>query len=178
MTTRLLPTAIAGLFILETAPHRDDRGTFARLGCVTTLSAHGITFAPRQTSLSRSFRRHTLRGMHFQIAPAEEVKIVHCLAGAIHDVVFDPRPESPTFGHHFALELNHESGLGLVIPASCAHGFLTLTDNATVHYQIDRDHDPACARGLRWDDPFFGVSWPAKPAVISDRDASWPDFQA
>jgi dTDP-4-dehydrorhamnose 3,5-epimerase len=176
MTMRLIPSGLAGLFVIETVPARDDRGTFTRLGCVSTFAAHGIDFTPRQTSLSRSTHRHTLRGMHFQTTPAQEVKLVYCLSGSIHDVVFDPRPDSPTRGRYFTIELNRANGLGLLIPAGCAHGFLTLTENAAVLYQIDRDHDPSRAHGLRWDDPFFAAAWPAKPAVISDRDATWPDF--
>lgn len=155
---------------------QDARGSFARLSCVTTLTADGIAFSPLQTSLSRSPRRGTLRGLHFQVAPSEETKIVHCVAGAVFDVALDLRPDSLTFRQAFCVELTAASGQGLLVPGGCAHGLLTLTDDAAVLYQIDRDYDPACARGVRWNDPAFAIPWPSSPAVLSDRDAAWPDF--
>ena len=176
MTLKVEATPLPGVFVLRPVPAADERGSFTRLSCATTLAALGIDIAPRQTSLSRSKRRHTLRGLHWQASPGEETKIVHCLGGAIFDVVVDVRPDSPTFRRTFGIELNRPNGLGLLVPAGCAHGLLTLTDNATVLYQIDRDHDPALARRARWNDPAFGIVWPAAPAVISDRDAHWPDF--
>ena len=175
---RVLATALPGVVLLQAEATRDGRGSFARLSCVATLAAHGIAFSPRQTSVSRSARRGTLRGMHFQVAPSEETKIVHCIAGAVFDVVLDLRPGSPTFRRTFSTELRAAEGLGLLVPAGCAHGVLTLTDDAAMLYQIDRDQDPQCARGVRWNDPAFEIEWPFPPAVLSDRDTSWPDFAA
>jgi dTDP-4-dehydrorhamnose 3,5-epimerase len=169
-------TALPGVVLLRADAAYDERGSFARLSCVATLAAHGIAFAPRQTSISRSTRRGTLRGLHFQAAPSAETKIVHCIAGAVFDVVLDPRPGSPTFRRVFTATLDATNGIGLLVPAGYAHGVLTLTDDAAVLYQIDRDYDPDRARGVRWNDPAFEIAWPFPPAVLSDRDARWPDF--
>jgi dTDP-4-dehydrorhamnose 3,5-epimerase len=176
MTIQVIPTLLPGVVLLQPTVAHDTRGSFARLSCVATLAAHGIAFSPRQTSLSRSARRGTLRGLHFQAAPSEETKIVHCIAGAVFDVVLDLRPGSPTFRRAFATELSAANGQGLLVPAGCAHGLLTLTDDAAVLYQIDRDHDPQRAHGVRWNDPAFEIGWPFSPEVISDRDTAWPDY--
>jgi dTDP-4-dehydrorhamnose 3,5-epimerase len=173
---RLIQTLLSGVVLLQPEAARDARGSFARLSCVTTLAANGIAFSPVQTSLSRSSRRGTLRGLHFQVAPSAETKIIHCIAGAVFDVAVDLRPGSPSFRRAFCTELTAVNGQGLLVPAGCAHGLLTLTDDAAVLYQIDRDYDPACARGVRWNDPAFAISWPLPPLVMSDRDAAWPDF--
>jgi dTDP-4-dehydrorhamnose 3,5-epimerase len=176
MTMRLIPTPLCGVVLLETRTGQDARGSFSRLSCVATLAANGIAFAPVQTSLSRSPRRGTLRGLHFQAAPSGETKIVHCVAGAVYDVALDLRLDSPTFRRSFGTELSAANGQGLLVPAGCAHGLLTLTDDVAVLYQIDRDHDPERARGVRWNDPAFAIAWPSPPALMSDRDATWPDF--
>jgi dTDP-4-dehydrorhamnose 3,5-epimerase len=176
MTMTVTGTPLAGVKLLQGDPARDTRGGFARLSCVTTLAAHGIAFSPRQTSLSRSSRRGTLRGLHYQAAPSAETKIIHCVAGAVFDVAVDLRPESPTFRQSFSAELSAANGRGLLVPAGCAHGMLTLTDDVAMLYQIDRDQDPACASGIRWNDPAFAIAWPMQPMLMSDRDASWPDF--
>ncbi len=178
MTLTLEPTPLPGVVLLRPVPARDTRGSFTRLSCTGTLAAAGIAFTVRQTSLSRSVRRGTLRGLHFQVAPSAETKIVHCVAGAVFDVALDLRPASPGFRQAFATELTADSGVGLLVPTGCAHGLLTLTDDAAVLYQIDRDHDPDRARGVRWDDPAFAIPWPMTPVTMSDRDRTWPDFAA
>jgi dTDP-4-dehydrorhamnose 3,5-epimerase len=176
MTIRLIPTPLPGVLVLQAEVVQDARGSFARLSCVTTLAAAGLAFAPVQTSLSRSAKRGTLRGLHFQVGPSAETKIVHCIAGAVFDVALDLRPDSPAFRRCVCTELSAANGLGLLVPAGCAHGLLTLTDDAAVLYQIDTDHDPLHAGGVRWNDPVFDIPWPATPEVISVRDANWPDF--
>jgi dTDP-4-dehydrorhamnose 3,5-epimerase len=176
MTLQVIPTPLPGVFLLRPDAAHDARGSFTRLSCITTLAEHDIAFTPRQTSVSRSSQRGTLRGLHFQAAPSAETKIVHCVAGAIFDVALDLRPNSLTFRRAFGAELNAANAQGLFIPAGCAHGMLTLTDDATVLYQIDRDYDPDCARGVRWNDPAFEIPWPSNPVTMSDRDANWPDF--
>jgi dTDP-4-dehydrorhamnose 3,5-epimerase len=176
MTVRLVSTPMAGVFLLQPEAVHDARGSFTRLCCVATLAANGIAFSLAQTSLSRSSRRGTLRGLHFQAAPSAETKIVHCVAGAVFDVAVDLRSDSVSFRRAFSVELTAANGQGLLVPAGCAHGLLTLTDDSAVLYQIDRDHDPERARGVRWDDPAFSIAWPSPPVVISDRDATWPDF--
>jgi dTDP-4-dehydrorhamnose 3,5-epimerase len=176
VTLRVLPTFLPGVVLLEADPADDFRGSFQRLSCVATLASYGIAFSPRQTSLSRSARRGTLRGMHFQAAPSAETKIVHCVAGAVYDVALDLRPDSATFRRWFGIELSARDGRGMLLPAGCAHGVLTLTDDTSVLYQIDRDHDTGRASGVRWDDPAFAIDWPSPPEVISERDTAWPDF--
>jgi dTDP-4-dehydrorhamnose 3,5-epimerase len=178
MTTRVEPTPLPGVFLLHSTPTRDDRGSFERLSCLTTLADHGIAFTPRQVSLSRTPKRGTLRGMHFQRPPSAETKLIHCLAGAVFDVLVDLRPGSPTFRQTFTAELSAENGAGVLAPPGCAHAALTLTDNAAVLYQIDRDYDPSAASGVRWNDPAFSIAWPFPPRTISARDAAWPDFLA
>jgi dTDP-4-dehydrorhamnose 3,5-epimerase len=178
VTIQLIPTPLPSVFVLRSEPSGDARGSFTRLSCVATLAAHGIAFAARQTSVSRSDHRGTLRGLHFQTPPSAETKIVHCLAGAVFDVALDLRPRSPSFRQGFGTELSAGKGDGMLIAPGCAHGFLTLTDDAAVLYQIDRDYDPAHARGVRWNDPAFAIAWPFPPTIMADRDAAWPDFVA
>jgi dTDP-4-dehydrorhamnose 3,5-epimerase len=171
---RILPTIIAGLHEIEGRAHRDERGFFLRTWCREEFLAAGIDFSPVQTSVSASIHRHTLRGMHYQVAPARERKLVRCLHGRIFDVVVDLRQGSPTRLQHWAVILSFDAGNALFIPEGCAHGFMTLTDGAVVEYMMDTPHAPEHARGLRWDDPALGLPWPATPVVISARDRSWP----
>jgi dTDP-4-dehydrorhamnose 3,5-epimerase len=178
MTTQVEATHLPGVFLLRSTTAADDRGCFQRLSCLTTLAGHGIAFTPRQVSVSRTPRRGTLRGMHFQVPPSAETKVIHCLAGAVFDVLVDLRPGSPTFRETFTAEISAGNGIGVLAPPGCAHAALTLTDDVAVLYQIDRDYDPAAARGVRWNDPAFSIAWPFQPELISERDAAWPDFQA
>jgi dTDP-4-dehydrorhamnose 3,5-epimerase len=177
MSLELIPTPLVGVFVLRPAIVWDQRGSFARLTCRDTLAAQGIHFVPLQTSLSRSNLRGTLRGMHYQAEPAAETKVVHCISGAIHDIALDLRPDSPSFGQSFGTELTAGNARGLFIPAGCAHGFIALTDEVAMIYEIDRAHDPQAARGVRWNDPAFSIAWPIRPTVMSDRDATWPDHR-
>lgn len=172
---RITATAIPGVMRIEGEPVRDERGSFARTWCRDSFAAAGIAFQPSQASLSENLRRHTLRGMHFQAPPSAEAKLVRCLRGAVFDVALDLRPGSPTRLRWVAERLAPEAHNALFIPAGCAHGFLTLTEDALVEYLIDAPYDAAAARGVRWDDPAFGIAWPAMPEVISARDRGWPD---
>ncbi len=178
MTFQVETTELPGVMKLRTVTATDDRGSFTRLGCVTTLARSGVQFSIRQVSLSRTPQRGTLRGLHLQRPPSAETKIVHCVAGMVFDVVVDLRPDSPSFRHSLCTTLSSEGGLGLLIAPGCAHGLLTLTDDASVLYQIDRDYDPASAFGVRWNDPAFNIPWPMTPSYISDRDRAWLDFVA
>jgi len=173
---QITPTPLPGVMLVRAEPACDERGSFARLRCTATLAQHGIEFVPRQTSLSRSRRRGTLRGMHFQMPPSAETKLVQCLAGVIFDVALDLREGSPTFRRAFHAELSADNGLGLLIPRGCAHGMLTLSDDVAVLYHIDCDYDPGRSSGVRWNDPAFGIAWPMAPLTMSERDAAWPDF--
>ncbi len=173
---RFHATELAGVVIIEAEPHADERGSFARLYCPNEFAAAGIDFHPRQVSLSRNSARHTLRGLHFQAPPHDEAKLVRVTQGRAFDVAVDLRPDSDTFRRFVAVELDGEAMRAVFIPPGCAHGFLTLEPDTDVLYQIDRDHVPGVGRGVRWDDPALAIGWPARPAVISRRDATWPDI--
>lgn len=169
-------TDIEGLWLVKPEPHVDERGSFARTFCVREFAAQGLTTDFVQHSLSRSHRRHTLRGLHFQADPHAEAKLVGCASGALWDVAVDIRPGSRTRGRWFGTELSAENGHQLYIPSGCAHGFLTLTDEAVTRYLISAFHAPEAASGLRFDDPDIAISWPASPACIAEKDLRWPSL--
>ncbi len=170
------PTVIPGAFLVDLERFEDERGFFARTFCREEFAARGFETHVAQSSLSFNPRRGTLRGMHYQAPPHEEAKLVRCVRGAIHDVIVDLRPDSPAFTSHFAAVLSAENRSALYIPRGCAHGFLTLEDESEVHYQISTPYHPESARGVRWNDPAFGIPWPAEPLVIAERDRSYADF--
>lgn len=172
---RFHETKIPDLIEVLTEPVGDLRGRFLRTWCAEEFAAAGLDFRPVQTSISENRVRHTLRGMHWQEAPVEERKLVRCLRGAVFDVVVDLRPDSPAYLHWVGVELWPTLHNAVLVPAGCAHGYLTLTDDAWLEYMIDAPYRPEAGRGARWDDPAFAIAWPAVPAVISDRDAQWPD---
>lgn len=171
-------TPLAGAYVIELEPSVDERGYFARTWCAREFAAHGIAMDIRQCNVSVNRARHTLRGMHYQAEPHAEAKVVSCTRGALFDVIIDLRPDSPTFKRHFAIELNDDNRRGLYIPPGFAHGFETLVDNTEVYYQMSAFYEPAAATGVRWDDPAFGIRWPAPPQVMSERDRGYPDFMA
>jgi dTDP-4-dehydrorhamnose 3,5-epimerase len=173
---RCVGRPLPGMLVLETEPRCDQRGFFARVFCRHELRDLGAEPMVEQANLSYSERRGTLRGLHYQLGPSAETKIVTCARGAIHDVVLDLRPSSPAFGRWAAVELSAENGRLVVVPEGCAHGFLTLADDSLAFYLVSSPYDPVRERGVRWDDPAFGIVWPFRPAVISDRDAAHPDF--
>ncbi len=173
---KLLDHPLPGVFLVETEPRRDERGFFARCFCRRELARLGIDGEMSQANLSHSRLRGTLRGLHYQLPPAAETKIVRCLRGRIHDLVLDLRRDSPTFGRHFAAELGGEDGRAMVVPPGCAHGFLTLTDDVLVLYFVSAPYDPERERGVRWDDPAFAIPWPFPPVIVSERDRGHPDF--
>jgi dTDP-4-dehydrorhamnose 3,5-epimerase len=168
--------ALPGIFLIDIDPHADDRGFFARLWCKDELGRKGLTTDVAQISLSFNRKRGTLRGMHYQVAPHEEVKLVRCTRGAIYDVLLDLRRDSPTFGRWISAELTTENRRALYVPRGIAHGFQTLEDHTEVLYQISEFHRPESARGVRWDDPAFRIEWPDPSPILSDRDSSFPDF--
>ena len=167
-------TAIAGVWIVDLDPRVEERGSFARTYCREEFAAHALNTDWPQSNVSRNIRRGTLRGLHFQAGPHPEIKLVRCTAGAIFDVVVDVRRDSPTFGRWLGAELSAATGRALYIPAGCAHGFQTLTDDAEVFYMMGAAYIPELARGLRWDDPAVGVKWPLPPVALSPRDAALP----
>jgi dTDP-4-dehydrorhamnose 3,5-epimerase len=170
-------TKLAGAYIIEPEPIEDDRGFFARSWCEKEFAAQGLNSQLVQCNISFNHRRGTLRGMHYQAAPHGECKLVRCTAGGIYDVIIDLRPDSPTYTQWVAVELTAANRQALYIPAGLAHGFQTLTDGAEVLYQMSEFYHPESARGVRWDDPKFQVSWPVSEITISDRDRQYPDFQ-
>jgi dTDP-4-dehydrorhamnose 3,5-epimerase len=168
-----IETKLAGGYIIELEKIEDDRGFFARTFCQREFEAHGLNPRIAQCSVSFNRRKGTLRGMHYQVAPYEESKLVRCTMGAIYDVAVDLRPESRTFKQWVAVELTGENGRMFYIPQGLAHGFQTLVDNTEVFYQMSEFYHPQCARGVRWDDPAFGMTWPIKEVIISIKDASF-----
>lgn len=168
---------LRGAYLIEPEPLDDERGFFARTWCRREFEARGLETVVAQSSISYNRRRGTLRGMHFQVAPHEETKIVRCTRGAIHDVIIDLRIDSPTFMKHVAVELSAENRAMLYVPKGFAHGFQTLTDDTEIFYQISEFHSPEHARGVRWNDPIFGIRWPIDDPIILGRDDSYPDFR-
>jgi len=167
-----IETKLAGVYIIELEKIEDDRGFFARTFCQREFEAHGLNPRIAQCSVSFNRRKGTLRGMHYQVAPYEESKLVRCTMGAIYDVAVDLRPDSLTHKQWMAVELTEDNRRALYIPAGCAHGFQTLEDNSEVFYQMSEVYHPECARGLRWNDPVFGIQWPSETLVASARDSS------
>lgn len=170
------PTSLPGVFVIDTEPISDDRGFFARTWCQDEFKRLGLAADFVQCSISYNRRRGTLRGMHYQKSPHEEVRLVRCTKGGIFDVALDLRPDSQTFKQWFGTELSDQNRKQMYIPKGCAHGFLTLSDDAEVFYQISEFHHPESAAGVRWDDPAFGIQWPAEVAVLHQRDATYPSF--
>jgi dTDP-4-dehydrorhamnose 3,5-epimerase len=169
-------TNLPGAYLIEIERREDERGFFARSWCQREFTKHGLNPQLVQCNVSFNHRKGTLRGMHFQAAPNAEVKIVRCTAGAIYDVMIDLRPDSPTFKQYFGAELTPENHRMLYIPEGFAHGYITLFDNTEIVYQVSQFYAPEAARGVRWDDPAFGIIWPLAVEVISERDATYPDF--
>jgi dTDP-4-dehydrorhamnose 3,5-epimerase len=175
---RFAETDVAGAFVVELEPIRDERGWFARTFCTEEFAAKGLETAVAQCNSSFNARAATLRGLHFQAAPHGEAKLVRCTRGAIWDVLVDLRPESPTFRRWAGVELTPENRRMLYSPVGTAHGFITLADATEVLYQMSYRYVPDAARGVRFDDPAFGIDWPLAPDVITERDRGYPDFEA
>jgi dTDP-4-dehydrorhamnose 3,5-epimerase len=171
-------TALPGALIIELEPAQDERGAFTRLWDRDEFQRHGLPATIDQCGSAYNKAKGTLRGMHYQIAPREESKIVICVAGAMYDVIVDLRPASPSFRRWFAAELSVDNARALCVPAGFAHGYQTLRENTTVHYLISGVYSPDHARGVRWNDPAFGIQWPEDARILSPRDRQYPDFAA
>jgi len=169
-------TEIRGAYTVDLEKRSDARGFFARGWCWHEFGDRGLANGVVQMNISFNRGKHTLRGFHYQVAPYQEDKLLRCTRGAVYDVLLDLRPESPTFMCHIAVELSAANYRMLFVPKGCANAFLTLADETEVTYLVSEFYTPAAERGVRWDDPVFGISWPAEPATISDKDRSWPDF--
>lgn len=173
-----IPTDVEGAWMVEPERFEDERGFFARTWDSVDFAERGLNGALVQASISFNRERGTLRGMHYQAPPYEEAKLVRCTAGSIFDVALDLRPKSSTYLAWTGVELSAVNRLALYVPEGCAHGFLTLADDVEVAYLISAEYEPAAARGVRFDDPAFGIGWPAKIRIVSERDRSYPDLAA
>ena len=170
-------TTLRGAFLIDIERREDERGFFARAWCRDEFAAHGLSPDLAQCNISFNEKRGTLRGMHYQAEPYEETKLVRCTRGAVYDVVIDLRADSATYRQWTAAELTAENRRMLYIPAGMAHGFQTLTDDTDMFYQMSETYHPECARGVRWNDPQFQISWPINSPVISLRDQEYTDFR-
>ena len=163
-------TKLKGAFIIDLEEHQDRRGFFARTFCAQEFAEHGLKSTVVQCSIAFNHRKGTLRGMHYQVPPATEVKLVRCIQGAIYDVIIDLRPDSPTYRKHIAVELTAKNRRALYVPELFAHGYQTLTDSAEVMYQMSEFYAPEYQSGCRYDDPIFGIEWPLAISEISQKD--------
>ncbi len=171
-------TNLKNAYIVDLEPHMDERGFFARAWCAQEFEALGLNSRLVQCNISFNKKRGTLRGMHYQIEPYPEVKMVRCTMGAIYDVIIDLRPDSATFQAWYSIELSAENHRAIYIPAGFAHGFQTLTETSEVFYQMSEFFHPECARGVRWNDPAFKILWPDDIRSISLRDQEYPDYRS
>lgn len=170
-------TSLQGAYIIDIEPQEDERGFFARTWCVREFEEHGLNSRLVQCSVSHNKKKGTLRGMHYQAKPHEEVKLVRCTRGAIFDVIVDLRPDSPTFRRWSGISLSADGHCMIYVPEGFAHGIQTLVDDTEVFYQISEFYHPASARGVRCNDPAFGIEWPIAEMILSDRDRAFPVFE-
>jgi len=169
-------TPLKDAFLVDLTAFRDERGFFARLFCADEFRSAGLEPEFVQINNSMSSKAGTLRGLHYQLPPMAEVKVIRCIHGALWDCIIDLRPDSPTFGRWFGTTLSAENRTMLYVPRGFAHGFITLTDDAEALYLVSARYAPERERGLRWNDPRFAIEWPRQPTEISDKDRSWPSF--
>ena len=169
-------TALKGAYVIEPERKEDERGFFARTWCQREFESKGLRAVWVQSSISRNRCKGTLRGMHYQIAPHEEIKVVRCTSGSMYDVIIDLRRHSPTYLKHIDVELSSSNLRMLYIPEGFAHGYQTLDDDTEVLYLMTAFYAPESARGVRWSDPLFDIRWPEDDRIISERDQSYPDF--
>jgi dTDP-4-dehydrorhamnose 3,5-epimerase len=169
-------TKLKGAYVIEIEKRMDRRGFFARTWCRKEFEDRGLVADVVQANLSYNGRKGTLRGMHFQNDPCQETKLVRCTRGAVYDVIIDLRPDSPTYREWIGVELSAGNRTMLYVPKDFAHGYQTLADDTEVAYQVTEFHTPGAERGLRYDDPAFGIAWPLPIGAISDKDEKWPAF--
>lgn len=169
-------TRLPGASLIELERREDSRGHFARVYCEHEFQAHGLPARVAQANRSVTLQRGTLRGMHYQLAPHAEDKLLRCERGGIWDCIIDLRPDSPTYCQWLGVELSEANGRMLLVPKGFAHGFVTLTDDVAVSYQVSEFYAPGAERGVRWDDPAFGIQWPCPITSLSDKDAAWPAY--
>lgn len=173
---KFFETPLAGAYVIELEKIGDERGFFARAFCQREFAKHDLAREIVQVNNSLAERKGTLRGMHYQLAPKAETKMVRCIRGTLYDVILDLRSGSPTFGKHFGVELSAENRKMLYVPKGFAHGFVTLVDGTEAFYFVDEYYAPEQERGIRWNDPHFGIAWPIEPVVLSEKDKSHRNF--
>lgn len=173
---KFAPLPLAGAHVIQLEKRGDDRGFFARMYCEVEFRQHGLMTRFAQINNSLTAKQGTLRGMHYQLPPAAEVKVVRCTRGALYDVILDLRPHSPTFGQWCGEELSAENRNMMYVPEGFAHGFVTLQPDTEAVYLVSAPYAPDAERGIRYDDPKFGIRWPVTPVEISDKDRKWPDY--
>ena len=169
-------TPLKGAYLIDLNKIGDERGFFARAFCINEFKEHGLTETIVQVNNSEAVKKGTLRGMHYQLAPKAETKIVRCIKGALYDVIIDLRKDSETFGQHFGAELTAENRRMMYVPKGFAHGFITIEDYTEAFYMVDEFYSPENERGIRWNDPKFNIEWPLEPTVLSEKDTNHPDF--
>jgi dTDP-4-dehydrorhamnose 3,5-epimerase len=169
-------TTLKDAFVIELQKREDERGFFARTFCRDEFAAHGLNTVYPQCNMSLSKDKFTLRGFHYQIDGAEEAKVVRCIRGALLDVIIDVRKGSPSYGQHLAVELTADNYVALYVPEGFAHSFITLEENTEAFYMVSAMYTPGKERGIRWNDPAFGVRWPTDQPIVSEKDANWPDY--
>lgn len=167
---------LEGAYLIDLEPRGDERGFFARLFCEREFEKKGLKTHFVNINNSLSVSKGTLRGMHYQLAPKCETKVVRCIKGAIYDVILDLRPDSPTFGQHFGAELSESNRRMMYVPDGFGHGFISLEDHTEILYLVSEYYSPEHERGIRWNDPHFNIQWPIQPEIISEKDAKHPDF--
>ena len=172
------PTTVQGAFVIDVNRIGDERGYFGRLWCEREMREQGLVAVIRQSNVGFSPLAGTLRGLHYQKPPHQEVKIVRCTRGRVYDVVVDLRADSPTYRQWHGVELTPDNGSMLYVPEGCATGYLTLENDSEIYYNTSEFYAPDHATGIRWNDPAFGIEWPGEIRVMSDNDKNWPDFSA
>lgn len=172
-----IKTNLTDAYIIKLNPFEDHRGSFMRTFCKDQFEKHGLVSNFIQTNLSISKYKNTLRGMHLQKGESAEVKLIKCIRGSILDVVIDLRPDSPTYCQHFKVQLDEENHKMIYIPKGFAHGFLSLTDNSQIIYQVSNFYNPKKEQGIRWNDPLFNIEWPVENPIMSEKDQNYPDYK-
>ena len=167
---------IDGLCLIKPALYKDERGVFRRSYCEDEFAKQGINFTVKQGNISENYKKHTLRGFHYQISPSIESKVISCVTGSLYNVVIDLREDSKTYHEWFALEISSINKESIYVPAGCANAFLTMSDNTIVHYYMSDSFRPETYRGIRYNDPMFSVEWPFEPKVISKKDLNICDY--
>lgn len=171
------PTKLAGAYVIELEKREDSRGFFARTFCANEMAEHDLETKIVQTNMSRTMKKGTVRGMHFQTSPHQETKLVRCTRGSIYDVIIDIRPDSPTYKQWFGVELSAQNHSMLFVPRDFAHGFITLEDDCEVMYEVSEFYSPGFEGGIRYNDPTINIEWPIPVLDVSEKDAAHPDFK-